>query len=117
MGNFPQYKEKLYTCYMLKHIKTGKVYIGISSSFGTRISNHLLDLYGNRHSNYLLQKDFNDDNDISVKMLETFIPKERRSERETYWCGLYKGYDEQHGYNCIDKQLKKAFCESEQGVK
>lgn len=57
MGNFPQYKEKLYTCYMLKHIKTGKVYIGISSSFGTRISNHLLDLYGNRHSNYLLQKD------------------------------------------------------------
>lgn len=55
---------KVPAAYVLKHIKSGKVYIGSSGMPGLRISRHLTLLRGKRHDNPRLQDAFNDDDKL-----------------------------------------------------
>ena len=65
-------KSIIIGCYELKHLKTEKVYIGVSKNCERTEYEEKLTLRNNKHRNKELQKDFNDDDSLSFVILKPF---------------------------------------------
>ena len=65
-------KSTIIGCYELKHLKTGKVYIGVSKNCEITEYEQKLTLRNNKHRNKKLQKDYNDDDSLSFVILKPF---------------------------------------------
>ena len=74
--------SKIIGCYVIKHIRTGKIYIGSSSDCKRRKSQHLSDLRHNCHDNKELQKDYNNSPDIIFNQFIRFNTHEEALDFE-----------------------------------
>ena len=64
-----KYRDRISATYIIKHNKTGKLYIGSTGDIYKRIYEHKKDLVNNNHSRYNLQKAYNSDKNISFFIL------------------------------------------------
>lgn len=86
--------------YMLKNIRTLKVYIGSSVDLRARMYEHIRQLERGTHPNTYLQRVFNKKQDDLVFCTIEFVKcKEDLIDREQYWLDFYKSYERGHGYN------------------
>lgn len=89
-----------YVIYRIWNSEIGKSYVGLTRNYRTRIGAHFNDLKREKHSNPLLQSDFNfyGFDAFKVEALELGIEDAQlASEREIYWINAYDGYGS--GYN------------------
>ena len=61
--------------YQIKNITNNKIYIGSSTNYKTRINTHIIDLKAGRHTNKLLQEDYNNNNDFEISILRKYKHK------------------------------------------
>ena len=94
------------TVYAIQHNKTKRIYIGSSDRLVWRINDHLKKLRNGKHSNELMQKDYNEyGEDYGFYELD-FIPIFLHKEREFFWMAFFGTYDKDKGYNYKDQTSK-----------
>lgn len=86
--------------YCIKSLVDNKVYIGSTKNYTNRISNHKCKLSKNIHSNFRLQKAWNQygEDNFKFECIEECAETELL-DREQYWIDFYKSYDPNIGYN------------------
>lgn len=89
--------------YLLKNNANNRVYVGRTYNPELRLRQHLSALRSNRHTNELMQKDFNTygENVFSIEVVEE-NENLTRSGIERKWMLKLKSYDKEHGYNYKD---------------
>ena len=93
--------------YAMRHNKTKRIYIGSSERVCWRINDHLKALRNGRHTNELMQKDFDEfGEDYSFYSLDV-IPLQDFSDREYYWMMYFETYNKDKGYNYKDQTSRK----------
>lgn len=95
--------------YAITNSANGKKYVGSTgSTLEHRYYSHLSQLRGNRHTNYLLQNDFNKygESSFSIEKLAESDPFSRNAE-EYFWIERLKTYDERYGYNTTETGVSK----------
>ena len=95
--------------YALRHDKTGKVYIGSTSDLQTRIRHHANLLKNGRHTNQALQADFNQDEGLTLFLVDVVHGMDDRC-KEKLWMDALHSRDSRCGYNGKD-QTKAATLE------
>lgn len=93
------YQRTDFFIYSLVNLENGKRYIGRSKNPRKRIVEHLNAIKNRRHSNKLLNKDWNCC--FGFEILEKGVSYDDRSKEKEYMM-LYKTYDENYGYNKVD---------------
>jgi len=101
--------KKLYTIYAIQCVDNKKIYIGATiQNLKSRLQTHLSLLRHKKHSNKLLQEDFNKYGESQFKFyeLETEVPYINK-DREKFYMDKYKTYMIENGYNKLDKYYTK----------
>ena len=89
--------------YALKHNPTGKIYVGCSCNVERRIYEHIVQLASGKHTNKLMQEDFNKyGNDYSYYILFKAYANYDAFLMEKHFMSLLKTRNPEHGYNCND---------------
>lgn len=84
--------------YFIKCLSNNKMYIGSCLNYNSRIKRHFNDLIKNKHSNKLLQADFNYYGKVNFKYGEIEVCKEENAlQRENYFMDFYKTYIIENG--------------------
>lgn len=87
--------------YAMRHKITGKIYVGCTCSYSTRIAQHMGDLRRGKHPNKILQADCNKHGvDFDYYLLEE-DDYENPFYREKEWQTLLKSNDPRYGYNVL----------------
>lgn len=100
------FNEKLYptepVIYKIVNIVNGKVYVGQTTKFRKRLSQHFNALSHNNHCSNYLQKSFNKHgvDSFYFEILET-VTKENICEREVYWIEKLDSSNRDKGYNIL----------------
>jgi group I intron endonuclease len=93
--------------YKIRHIKSGKVYVGSAINFIKRWLDHKKELRGNYHHSILLQRAWNKygENKFEFEIIEVIKnpTKKKLEKKEQYWMDYYKSYDLMKGYNICPK--------------
>lgn len=96
--------------YAIQHIRTKKIYIGITNSLEKRYEAHLSLLRNNKHNSPLMQEEYNKYGGI----YDVFILDEIQNFSERYkeyeWMKIYDTQNPHHGYNSQDKGGKRREC-------
>lgn len=114
--------------YQIRNLLNERKYIGSTSSFKKRHSEHLSRLRNNSHCNQFLQRDFNKCGEefFVFEIVELMNLPDDRLSRETFWIGEY--YDNQQNcYNiCVkanstlgrkhSEETKRKLSESKKGL-
>ena len=87
--------------YAIRCTHNSKIYIGKTRKLDNRLKNHLTNLKNNKHSNKLLQQDFNKygEKEFEFYLIENKIDYYEGNSKERYYMELYKTYDINFGYN------------------
>jgi group I intron endonuclease len=104
---YPKDKTIIRCCgiYVLKNLKSGKIYVGSSKNVAKRISRHIYLLKNLKHYNNHLQQAFNkSDSVFEIILLEKCI-KENLISREIYWIEFYGSQNNKIGYNQCDVSI------------
>ena len=97
--------------YRIRCVANDKSYIGRTSCLESRINHHVSMLRSNKHTNELMQSDFNKYGEESFKVSVLDISSEKvhinqapkgRVSPEKLYMALYKTYDKNYGYNYKD---------------
>ena len=90
--------------YLLRNKANGKVYVGRTSKFNFRKKLHINNLRANRHTNKMLQDDFNSygEENFEFEIVEESEKGFGRSHIEHNWMKKLKTYDSSFGYNIKD---------------
>lgn len=95
---FPSY------VYAIQHNTTKRIYVGMTIDMQSRIKAHLACLRGNKHTNKLMQKDFNEHGeDYSFYKLDTVNEFSERY-KESDWMDELNSRVRSGGYNYRDKK-------------
>lgn len=94
-------KEEEYTIYIIENIITGRKYIGLTSAYNGRISNHKSLLKNGKHFNTELQEDYNDHDEsvFTFKVMEYCNNKEIAELTEAYYVDKLKATNPDAVYN------------------
>lgn len=93
--------------YVLKHIPTGKVYVGCSNNVERRINEHISQLKRGTHPVERMQDDFNEyGNDYSYYILFEAYASYDAFMMERHFMSLLDSRDPNKGYNYGDNSLK-----------
>lgn len=95
---------KIPCVYAIRHVGTGKIYIGETSSLKVRIEAHLNALRRGEHHVEQFQYDY----DHFGKDVDIFILGERKPGIEKLWFTVFKTTEKEFGYNYKEpgKRLK-----------
>lgn len=90
--------------YLLRNNANGKVYVGRTGRFEHRKKLHINDLRANRHSNKMLQSDFNLYGEDAFSFEVVYQTKERltNTHLEQAFMKALRTYDDNFGYNKRD---------------
>ena len=90
--------------YLLKNNANGKIYVGRTSQFRYGKKSHINNLRANRHSNKMLQEDFNKygEDFFEFEIVEEKESGYGRSHIEQEWMIKLQTYDCNFGYNKND---------------
>lgn len=92
--------EKICGVYLLTNKESEKVYVGSSTDINRRYKHHLSSLKNNKHHNILLQREYNDNKQISLSLsILCYCTKEDLKKNEQYWMDYYQSYNPKYGYN------------------
>lgn len=103
--------------YVIRNTDNGKVYIGQSKNISHRRSTHIYDLKNNRHTNSLLQEDYNKNpqslefkilckcEEDDLDMLEKIYIKKYQSNKSEYGYNLQSGGIK--GYDCAESTITR----------
>lgn len=100
------FNEKTYptepVIYKIVNSDNGKVYVGQTTRFRKRHTEHYRALRSNKHCSYYLQKSFNKHgvDKYYFEILET-VTRENICEREIYWIEKLQSYNRDRGYNIL----------------
>ena len=95
--------------YMIRHNKTGRIYIGSSRNVHSRCKHHLQLLRTGKHTVEDMQEDFDKyGEDYTVSVLETITEYADRN-KEYEWMKKYSSHIREKGYNYKD-QAKVQLC-------
>lgn len=86
--------------YKIENKVSGKVYIGSTKNFESRIYDHKLTLINNKHHSYRLQEDWNKQNpdDFMFEIIEV-SDLINDLQLEQYYMDSHKSYNPESGYN------------------
>ena len=84
--------------YIIKNIKTNKIYIGSANNFKLRFIKHRRLLRANCHHSQHLQNAYNKDTEDAF-IFDILEETSDLTIREQYYLDLYKSYDRTIGYN------------------
>lgn len=88
--------------YAIRHNKTGRIYVGSTSSPKSRIMSHLNAIKGGYHYNELMNEDYvNYGDDYSVFILD--VSTSIYDTREFIWMDYLNTRDPKYGYNQKDQ--------------
>ncbi len=94
---------KLSCIYWIRNILDDKIYIGYSSNYFSRKTQHLSLLRANKHHNKHLQNAYNKDSeDAFVFQIIELCEKDHLPERENFWCKRLNSCNMEYGYNIAD---------------
>lgn len=86
----------------------GLIYIGVTNVAEYRIKQHLGNLLRGKHSNKLLQEDFDKYGFVfTFYLIEDNIPENISRERERYWMDAYSSNIKGRGYNLSKQEAPK----------
>lgn len=104
------HEPKEITIYAIQHCPTGRIYVGRTGAFETRMKAHFNALRKNMHPNELMQKDYNEyGDDYEIFILETLENKYPQiRDAEFRWMDELGTGDERIGYNYKDPHYRKA---------
>lgn len=87
--------------YKIEQISTGKVYIGMTSDYKRRRTNHLWRLRNQKHSSVLLQRAFNKygEEDFVFSIVEEIVCPVERQYKESVYFKKYDCRDPKKGFN------------------
>ena len=90
--------------YLLRNNANGKVYVGKTSKFYERKKMHINNLRANRHSNKMLQDDYNKYGEEYFSFEVVFETEKHlpRTHLEQSFMIALKTYDDNYGYNRKD---------------
>lgn len=100
------FNKKIYptepVIYKIVNSDNGKVYVGQTTRFRKRLSEHYKALCYNKHCSYYLQKSFNKHgvDKYYFEILE-IVTKENICEREIYWIEKLDSSNRNKGYNIL----------------
>ncbi len=101
--------DRAFTIYAIRCKENKKIYIGrTEQTTRERIIIHLRALRKNKHTNKIMQEDFNKygENSFEFYELETGISFNNR-DKEIDYMDLYKTCNEKYGYNTKDQHHRK----------
>lgn len=86
--------------YIIKNVKSNKVYIGQSVDLHRRIIHHMRNLEKGTHKNTYLQRSYNRDGKdaFCIEIIE-YCDVDKLDERERYWISRYNSNMRDNGYN------------------
>jgi hypothetical protein len=85
--------------YLIRHIKTKKIYIGCSIDIYQRLKVHKYELKSNNHINKKLQKDYNDNKRLWFEVLMIVNERKKLLMYEQFYMEKYNSKNEKFGYN------------------
>ena len=102
--------NRKFTVYAIQCTKNGKLYVGCSCSFDTRIKTHFAELADGRKdycdgrnsrvkSSWQIDYDNYGRDAFKVYILEDGVSYNDKSERENYWIEYYGSFKPEYGYN------------------
>lgn len=112
-------KKRPSVIYAIQCVETGKVYIGCTEDFETRIRTHFVELLKGEKTRFVdretgrvksdWQKDFDrfGKDAFKVFILEKDVKPSNAYERETYWMEYYGARNSKFGYNTNSGQIQK----------
>lgn len=84
--------------YLIKNCINGKVYVGSTLNFSSRIKRHRADLAKNKHHSIKLQRSYNKYNHQNFEFIPIqYCSKEYLIKIEQYWIDYFDSYN--NGYN------------------
>jgi len=92
---------KVPSIYQIRHVSSGRVYVGSAVNTRQRWHSHRSDLRLGRHSSRHLQSAWNKYGEAAFvfEVIEPVLFVEDLIAREQYWIDRLKAADERHGYN------------------
>lgn len=93
-------------CGVYKLISKNRIYIGSSVNISRRVYEHYYDLRYNKHSNRLMQQDYDKGISFTLEILEE-CSSDVLKEREQYWIDYLGGIDSSNLYNLFSTDMKK----------
>lgn len=95
--------NELYTCYYIKNKFNGKIYVGVTNDYKSRIANHYSALKSRTHINPHLQFDYDQLKDYEFPfesgILEENIPQNKRFTTEYMYMKKLNTLTVENGYN------------------
>jgi len=93
--------SKIISIYQIRHVESGKIYVGSSSDTRQRWSVHLSRLRRNVHESRYLQKAWNKYGEQSFvfEIIEELHSIENLISREQYWIDTLHSIDRRYGFN------------------
>ena len=93
--------KKIIAVYKITNTVNGKVYIGSTVDYKTRVSKHKSDLRAGKHCNEYLQRSWSKNGEelFSFTIIEIVDTVAEVSKREQYWIDLSKASNREFGYN------------------
>lgn len=87
--------------YQIRHIASGKVYVGSASNPRKRQGDHLRDLQNGKHHSRYLQRAYDKygEDAFVFEVIEPVLFVELLIEREQHWIDTLHSADRKHGYN------------------
>mgnify|MGYP001617485807 CR=1 FL=1 len=87
--------------YQIRHIASGKVYVGSAINPRDRWKNHRVLLRNGKHHSIHLQRAWNKYNEVAFifEIIEPVLFIEDLIAREQYWIDTLKASTQKHGYN------------------
>jgi group I intron endonuclease len=99
--------KKIICIYKISFPETEKVYVGSTSRWPTRRSEHLNSLKKDKHFNIYMQRVFNKNGGkINFDILEEFESVENLISREQYWVDFFDSSNKNKGFNLVKMVLK-----------
>lgn len=98
---------EIHYIYVIRCKRNQKKYVGVTCDPKVRAEKHLSDLRSGRHSNKMLQEDFNryGEKSFSFSIVDATTEKTKRTKKEKEWMLLYETNNPTYGYNNVDQKF------------
>jgi predicted GIY-YIG superfamily endonuclease len=103
--------------YIIRNLKTKKVYIGSAKNIKQRLHEHNSMLRRNKHHSKYLQNVYNKNTDFLLFAIIEECKTENLIKREQYWLNFFQSFKKENGYNSVPTAYSSLGRKFSQGTK